>query len=82
MTEHEFIEVIEKAMEMQIYKTPITLSMNTSVSDLGLDSIGVTELIMEIEDTLGHELPSPVLESLSNATTLHELYNSIVSVAS
>lgn len=47
------------------------------LAELGLDSIGVTEVLLEVEEQLGAELPVEVLDRLDEAAevvTLQDLY--------
>lgn len=52
-----------------------TLSDAQDVADLGLDSIGTTQLVLEIEDRMGLHLSDAQLIELSEATTVGEFRN-------
>jgi acyl carrier protein len=53
---------------------------DTSLSDLGLDSLAVIELVLDLEERFGVEFPDDMLKSslFRSATTLYEALATLV----
>ena len=58
ITEHELFEVIAKAEDLD----PTVLTLETKLSDLGIDSLAKMELIFHVEDQYKIMLPSQELD--------------------
>jgi acyl carrier protein len=61
----ELLELIQKAYDID----PSTIDPNKPLSDFGLDSLALAELMFNIEDHFGIDYP----ESRANVQTLAEL---------
>lgn len=51
----------------------ITYDLDAPVESLGIDSIGLTELVLEIEEMLGEEMDEELLVGFTDARTLGEM---------
>lgn len=62
---NELLELIQKAYDID----PVSIDPNQPLSDFGLDSLALAELMFNIEDHFGIDYP----ESRANVYTLAEL---------
>lgn len=50
------------------------LKPDTAVGELGLDSLGLSEILISVEDTFNVEIPFEALERFEGITTLGQVY--------
>lgn len=50
------------------------LDLDASVEDLGLDSLGLTEMILFLEDHTGAEIPEAVLDQLAGVDSVRRFH--------
>lgn len=55
-------------MHLPAAEPDLPLPMHTNLVDLGLDSLGAVNLVLDLEDTFGVELPDSVLTEATFAT--------------
>lgn len=66
-------EKVTKIIAEKLNSDPSELAMDTKFSDLGIDSLDVTEIVMNIEDEFGIELEvDSSLAAISDLVTLVE----------
>ena len=75
----EYLEIIRRILYNDILRisTDTPINMDTSFDDLGLDSLGEFELISDIEEELGINLPIEITDTRFD--TVAELANAISS---
>lgn len=73
MTEQEFKEALAEFTT----KTPEQLEFSDDLAELGVDSIGVFEFCMKVEDAI--DAPLQITESVK---TVHDLFDCVVEASS
>lgn len=73
MTEQEFKDAIAEFTA----KTADTIEMSDGLEDIGIDSIGIFEFLMKIEDVVG----SDDIEITEDAETVQDLYDAVLEAA-
>lgn len=71
MTQEKIIEILAERLESD----PSEISAETEFAALGLDSLDMTELLMDLEDAFGIEMePDPALKTVADvAARVEEL---------
>jgi len=76
MTAEQVLEKVKKIIDDRLGVDESTVQLTSSIqNDFGADSLDMVELIMEIEDEFGIEIPDDEAEKLS---TVEEAINFIV----
>jgi acyl carrier protein len=79
MTEDQAIIVLQHAVAMTLCAAPQRFDPRARLDDLGIDSHHLAEIVFEIEDELGHELPSRVIDRVGDAETVGDLVRLLAS---
>lgn len=57
-------DVVIKEISYYTKREPSDLSLDTSLDDLGIDSLGAITILYELEDRLDIEVPTDIFDSL------------------
>jgi len=81
MDRQEIFDKIKEALQERGTDTSV-LSMESSFNeDLGLDSLDQTELLMEVEDFVGKEIPDEEAQELTTVGKLVEYIEKVTGVS-
>ncbi|NDU87177.1 MAG: hypothetical protein G3I09_03190 [Ferrovum sp.] len=70
------LDIIKKYLEKHVDNPPEILTPESKIKEIGIDSLGLLELIFEIEDNYGIHLPEnlPMPETVGQLLEIVEQY--------
>ncbi|NDU85049.1 MAG: acyl carrier protein [Ferrovum sp.] len=74
----ESLDLVKKYLEKHFDNPPVILTPDSTLKEVGIDSLGMLELVFEIEDAYGIRLPEnlPMPETIGELLRIVEQYKS------
>lgn len=73
----DIFEKISKIIAENADINPEIISPETTINELGLDSIDLVDLVMEIEDSFGVSIPDEEFENIRTVSDITDLIENI-----
>ena len=69
-------KILEK-IKVHVEGDPDTVTLDTQLSDLGIHSLELTEIIFDIEDEFGIQVEMNTVEAWENLATVRDIVNAV-----
>lgn len=63
-------EMVFEVISQEVSKKPVSLSLDTLLEDLGIDSLKAITILYELEDRLNIEIPNELFDSLKTVSDI------------
>lgn len=70
MSDQEIIEKLQEILQSTLGYDDIVLTEKTKFQDLGIGSFGMVQLVCEIEDEFGIEIPNKAIKTINSVPSV------------